>query len=191
MRMAVVKRDATPSTNDFLKEMAASQEVENFTVVTAETQTRGRGQMGATWTSEPGKNLIMSILIKGLDGAAGIFNLNVAIALAVLEALDKHDIPELSVKWPNDIMAGNKKVAGILIENTIKNDGRICSVVGIGLNVNQTDFTLLPKASSLAVATQSEFDRDMLLSGIVDKIKSKVCFLESHAEVLWDVYHQR
>jgi len=187
--MPLVKLDATPSTNDYLKEMAASQDVENFTVVTAENQTKGRGQMGATWVSEKGKNLIMSMLIKdSLADISKIYNLNIAVALAVIAALEKHDIPELSIKWPNDIMAGNKKIGGILIENSIKSDGRIVSVAGIGLNVNQQDFSQLPKASSLFVVTNRLYDKEDLLEKITQNIINNVHFLTEHADVLWEAY---
>ncbi len=186
--MPLVKLDAVTSTNDFLKKMADSQPTENFTVVTAESQTHGRGQMGAQWISEKGKNLIMSILIKDFVRIEDIFNLNVAVALAVISVLEKYDIPQIAIKWPNDIMAGSKKVGGILIENTVKSDGTIVSIAGIGLNVNQTDFAGLPKASSLRLAADRVFDRDELVAKITGNIESNVHFLVEHADMLWEVY---
>lgn len=190
--MPLVKLDATTSTNDFLKELAAKPDTENFTVVTAESQSQGRGQMGTEWVSEKGKNLIMSVLVKDfLSDINQIYNLNVAVATAVLASLEKHDIPDLSIKWPNDIMAGNKKVGGILIENSIKPDGSIVSIVGIGLNVNQSDFSALPKASSLHVATARFFDKDALREMIVGNIINNVHFLAEHSDVLWQVYQSR
>lgn len=187
--MPLVKLDATPSTNDYLKEMVASERVENFTVVTAENQTQGRGQMGASWVSEKGKNLIMSMLIKdSLIDIRQIFNLNIAVALAIIEALEKHDISQLSIKWPNDIMAGDKKVGGILIENSLKSDGTIVSIAGIGLNINQQDFSQLPKASSLYVASGRLFDKAELLEKITQNIVRNVDFIKEHNDVLWQIY---
>jgi BirA family biotin operon repressor/biotin-[acetyl-CoA-carboxylase] ligase len=187
--MRLVKLDATSSTNDFLKELANTQDTENFMVVTAESQTKGRGQMGTTWISEKGKNLMMSVLVKdGLAEISEIYKLNIAVALAVISALEKYDIPQLRIKWPNDIMAGNKKVGGILIENIIKSDGRIISIAGIGLNVNQQDFSGLPKASSLSVVMGRFFDKDELLSRITDNIQSHVSFIAEHSDVLWQAY---
>jgi BirA family biotin operon repressor/biotin-[acetyl-CoA-carboxylase] ligase len=187
--MRLVKLDATSSTNDFLKELANHQETENFTVVSAESQTMGRGQMGTTWTSEKGKNLIMSVLIKEcLSEISEIYNLNIAVALAVISALEKYDIPQLSIKWPNDIMAGNKKIGGILIENIIKSDGKIISIAGIGLNVNQLDFSQLPKASSLSLVMGRFFDREELLSRITTNIESHVNFIAEHSDILWQSY---
>ena len=173
--MKLIKLDAIDSTNEFLKGISTQQDLENFTVVTAENQTNGKGQMGAVWNSEVGKNLIMSILVKDyLEDINTIFNLNIAIAMAVITTLKKNTIPDLSIKWPNDILSANKKIGGILIENSIKSDGTILSVVGLGLNVNQTNFEGLPKASSLAVIAGHEFDKEMLLFEIVANIEKNI-----------------
>ena len=173
--MKLIKLDAIDSTNEFLKGISTQQDLENFTVVTAESQTNGKGQMGAVWNSEVGKNLIMSVLVKDyLEDINTIFNLNIAIAMAVIATLKKNTIPDLSIKWPNDILSANKKIGGILIENSIKSDGTILSVVGLGLNVNQTNFEGLPKASSLAVIAGHEFDKEMLLFEIVANIEKNI-----------------
>jgi BirA family biotin operon repressor/biotin-[acetyl-CoA-carboxylase] ligase len=178
--MRFVKLDAIDSTNDFLKNLSQSQAVENFTVVSAENQTKGKGQMGSVWTSEPGKNLTMSVLIKDvLTNVQSIFGLNAAVAISVIEVLEMHAIPKTSVKWPNDIMSGNKKIGGILIENSFRNDGSIESIVGLGLNVNQTDFELLPQASSLALAAQRSFDKELLLVEIAQSIQKNAHDLAS------------
>ncbi|MFH6971622.1 biotin--[acetyl-CoA-carboxylase] ligase [Flavobacterium petrolei] len=187
--MKVIKLDAIDSTNEFLKGLSNKQELENFTVVTAETQTKGKGQMGAIWASEASKNLIMSILVKDfLSDICQIFNLNIVVSLAVIEVLESINIPDLSIKWPNDIMSYNKKIGGILIENTIKSDGTILSIVGLGLNVNQTNFENLPKASSLAVITGQEFDKEALLFSIGSAIEKNTSFWKQHPTILWTKY---
>ncbi len=173
--MKLIKLDAIDSTNEFLKGISTQPDLENFTVVTAENQTKGKGQMGAVWNSEVGKNLIMSVLVKDfLKDINEIFNLNIAVSLAVITALKKNNIPDLSIKWPNDILSANKKIGGILIENSIKSDGTILSIVGLGLNVNQTNFEGLPKASSLAVVTGKEFDKEKLLFEIIANLELNV-----------------
>ncbi|MEC5166021.1 BirA family biotin operon repressor/biotin-[acetyl-CoA-carboxylase] ligase [Flavobacterium sp. PL11] len=187
--MKLIKLDAIDSTNDFLKGLSNKQELENFTVVTAESQTKGKGQMGSIWTSEASKNLIMSVLVKNFfKNINQIFNLNIAFSLAVIDILDLLNIPNLSIKWPNDIMSYNKKIGGILIENSIKSDGTIVSIVGLGLNVNQTNFENLPKASSLAVICNNQFDKEELIIPLVDKLEEiiKMCDLQSSA--LWKKY---
>jgi len=187
--MKLIKLDAIDSTNDFLKGMSAKQELENYTVVTAENQTKGKGQMGSVWNSEKSKNLIMSVFVKDLlIGVEGIYQLNVATALAVIQVLKTFDIKNLSIKWPNDIMSDNFKLAGILIENSFKSDGSITSIIGIGLNVNQTNFENLPKASSMAVVANSNFDKEELVVLIVERLKANFELLVSNSQILWDNY---
>ena len=187
--MKLIKLDAIDSTNEFLKGLSNKHEVENYTVITAETQSKGKGQMGSKWNSEPGKNLIMSVLIKDfLFEYETVFNLNVVVSLAVIRSLKKYDIPELSIKWPNDIMSANKKIGGILIENSIKGDGTITSIVGLGLNVNQTKFQNLPRASSLALVSNTTFDKEKILFSIVSKIKKIIADYAVKAPSLWEEY---
>ena len=187
--MKLIKLDAIDSTNDFLKALASQDELDNFTVVTAENQTKGKGQMGSQWQSESGKNLIMSALVKDfLYDNEQVFNLSIIVSLAVIETLKSFDIPDLSIKWPNDIMSYNKKIGGILIENTLKSDGRIVSVVGLGLNVNQTNFTELPHASSLSVITKNTFDKDILPALIIEKIQEKITLWKTNSTDFWKQY---
>jgi biotin-[acetyl-CoA-carboxylase] ligase BirA-like protein len=187
--MKLIKLDAIDSTNDFLKALSSQDELDNFTVVTAENQTKGKGQMGAKWESESGKNLIMSALVKDfLYDNEQVFNLSIIVSLSVIEALKSLNIPDLSIKWPNDIMSYNKKIGGILIENTIKSDGRIVSVVGLGLNVNQTNFEELPNASSLVVISGHTFDKELLPVLIIEKIQKKIELWESNSAIFWKEY---
>ena len=187
--MKLIKLDAIDSTNDFLKSLSSQDELENFTVVTAENQTKGKGQMGAKWSAEAGKNLIMSVLVKDfLFDNEQVFNLSIVVSLAVLETLKSLNIPDLCIKWPNDIMSYNKKIGGILIENTLKSDGRIVSVVGIGLNVNQTNYSELPNASSLSVIAGKSFDKQEIAFLIVEKLKENIQLWQTSAQDLWDKY---
>jgi BirA family biotin operon repressor/biotin-[acetyl-CoA-carboxylase] ligase len=187
--MKLIKLDAIDSTNEFLKGLSNKQEVQNFTVVTAETQLKGKGQMGAKWNSESGKNLIMSILVSDfLFEIEEVFNLNVVVSLAVINVLESYNIPELSIKWPNDIMSANKKIGGILIENSIKGDGTITSVVGLGLNVNQIQFENLPRASSLAVICNSNFDKEEILFQIVTKLEEMIPLYKEKVVPIWEEY---
>lgn len=190
--MKLIKLNAIDSTNDFLKKMSQDQQLENFTVVLAEIQNKGKGQQGAIWSSEPRKNLITSILISNtLSNIESLFLLNISVALSIVKALKTLNIPSLSIKWPNDIMSENKKIAGILIENLIKENGKIESIVGIGLNVNQTKFEDLTKASSLKNITDKEFDIEDILNKIITELKINIEKLlldqESH---LWESYHK-
>ena len=134
----------------------------------------------------------MSVLIKDvLEDISQIFDLNVATALSVIQVLEEYNVPKLSIKWPNDIMSDNKKMCGILIENSFKSDNKIESVVGIGLNVNQKSFENLPKASSMSIVMDKEFDVYSILERVVFQVK-KNCglILSNHSEKLWSDYHK-
>lgn len=190
--MKVIKLDAIDSTNDFLKSLSAKQNVENFTVVTAKTQTKGKGQMGSEWVTESGKNLIMSILVKDfLLETKAIFNLNIAVSMAVINALEEFKIPNLSIKWPNDILSDTKKIGGILIENSLKSDSSIISIVGLGLNVNQTNFENLPKASSLAIVCNAKFDKEILLFKIIENLEQNIILWNQKSVMLWNEYAEK
>lgn len=189
--MKLIKLDAIDSTNDFLKELLATNNPENFTVVTTESQKKGKGQMGSVWVSEIGKNLTFSILIKNFSSNVDrIYVLNIAVATAIISVLNKHNIPNLNIKWPNDIMADGKKVGGILIENSIKSSNQLDSIIGIGLNVNQQNFENLPKASSISLVADRYFDKDQLLIEIVEEIKRSTENLSDSSveNTLWNNY---
>ncbi|MGV3459877.1 MAG: biotin--[acetyl-CoA-carboxylase] ligase [Flavobacterium sp.] len=191
--MNIIKLSATDSTNSYLKALLAKQYVENFTIVIAQHQTAGRGQMGAVWNSEPGKNLTFSVLVKDLLlSPDALFLLNAAVAVSCVQALKKHSIPDIWIKWPNDILAGNKKVGGILVENSLKSHGEIYSVAGIGINVNQENFDGLPKAFSLLKVTGRRHDVEKIMIDIAECLKRNVALLMSGGQdEVWQAYHQK
>jgi BirA family biotin operon repressor/biotin-[acetyl-CoA-carboxylase] ligase len=187
--MKLIKLDAIDSTNEFLKGLSNNQILENFTVVTAENQTKGKGQMGAVWNSEANKNLIMSVLVSNfVTNSNKIFDINIAVSVSIIQVLEDFDIPELSIKWPNDIMSYNKKIGGILIENSIKSDGSINSIVGLGLNVNQSHFENLPKASSLAAICNTTFDKEEILLKIIEKLEHNIQIWNQNSDLLGSEY---
>ncbi len=190
--MPIIKLNAIDSTNDFLKELAKNQSLDNFTTVVANSQTKGRGQMGTQWISEDGNNLIMSVLIKNLEiGIEDVFVLNCMVSVAIIDVLVAFEVPNLSIKWPNDIMSDAKKIAGILIENSIKPDSSFSSVVGIGLNVNQKQFLGLPNASSMSLQTKKEFNLDDVLEKVLFQFNVYYDLVaKGKVDELWDLYHQ-
>ncbi|MBC3757367.1 biotin--[acetyl-CoA-carboxylase] ligase [Hyunsoonleella sp. SJ7] len=180
--MPLIKLDAINSTNSFLKELIGNQQVENFTVVTAKHQTNGRGQMGATWMSEPSKNLMFSVFVDTSGYPLEFpFYLSIATSLALRKALFELTIPKLMVKWPNDILSHNSKICGVLIENVIKNGNVNASIIGIGINVNQTEFKGLPKASSLKLITGRIYDLDEVLDAVLSNLKHYFSLLKQGA----------
>ena len=136
-----MKVNQTLSTNDLLWEMLASEEHKNGFVLQAESQIKGKGQEGNKWITEPGKNLTMSIYIVPKIEAKDVFYLNMMASLAIRKTLEAFDIVA-SIKWPNDIFVGDKKIAGVLVKNQIQAGKINKTVLGIGLNINQTDFPI-------------------------------------------------
>jgi len=150
-----------------------SSTLKDYTTVITKVQKKGRGQMGAKWQSEEGKNLTFSVL-KYLDDVQvnQQFHLNIQVSLAIHMILTDLNIPNVRIKWPNDIMSGSKKICGILIENVLNGSLIKKSIIGIGLNVNQVSFGNLTKASSLSLLTGRSFDLDDLLLQILEKMRS-------------------
>ena len=188
--MYLIKLNATSSTNDFLKQLSVKQSLSNFTVVWADVQTNGRGQMGAEWVTESSKNLTFSVLLNSLNlQTPDLFTLNVMITNAVSKALESYNLTNIWVKWPNDILSYNKKIAGILVENNIKADGSIQSVIGIGINLNQTNFELFPQGSSILNQYQRVLDKEDLLKKIVDLLETTIESFDK--DVAWAYFHKK
>ncbi|MDG1226543.1 MAG: biotin--[acetyl-CoA-carboxylase] ligase [Polaribacter sp.] len=179
--MKIIKLDTVVSTNSFLKDLSVSTALENFTVVVTQKQTKGRGQQKNEWLSEPYKNLTFSVFTTLKD--VKIIHkkyLNFAISLAIYKVLFDKNIPKISIKWPNDLMAANKKICGILIENTFFGDQIKSTIIGIGLNVNQEKFPAsLRNVTSLKLATLKETDLNALLHEILAELQSNLKLLES------------
>ena len=179
--MRIIKLNAIDSTNLFLRSLSIDTNVEDFTVVVAKHQTKGRGQMGTVWSSQEAKNLTFSVF-KRFDNLKldQHFVISMVASLAVINTLKKLNLPKLSVKWPNDILSANKKICGILIENVIKQNNVAATVVGIGLNVNQVNFSNLPQASSLLNVTGISYDLDELLQSILKELEILFDLVESN-----------
>ncbi|MCF6214427.1 MAG: biotin--[acetyl-CoA-carboxylase] ligase [Flavobacteriaceae bacterium] len=171
----IVKLNAINSTNSYLKEWSKEKELSHATVVVAKKQTLGRGEMGSEWLSESGKNLTFSILFRFSNfSISNQFYLNCAVSLSLYDSLLPIIGKNLTIKWPNDIMSANKKLGGILIENTVKSGFIKQSVIGIGLNVNQVHFPdSLPNAASLRLASNKIYDLDGLLQSILEAVKKR------------------
>ena len=178
--MYIIKLNAIDSTNSYLKAMASVNLPKDFTVVVADHQTQGRGQMGTTWQTEDGKNLTASVFKAfGFVDVEKQFYISMAVALSICKALEIFKISQLSIKWPNDILSANKKICGTLIENVIKENQLKGSIIGFGLNVNQKYFDNLPKASSMSLLTGVVYNKDEVLSQILKQLQYYFAILES------------
>lgn len=175
------------STNTYAAEWLKENDEQEGWIVYTFDQTNGRGQQGSVWESEPYKNLTFSVILKPFFLLpVDQFQLNMVVSLAVLKFLDGLKIKAM-IKWPNDIYVNEKKICGILIENQVRGNRILNSIVGIGLNINQHDFKT-PNATSVFLQKDMEYNlleslqyfRDILMSeyqklcaGNVESIKKE------------------
>ena len=158
---------STASTNTFLHEMMRQDKLPEGFLLYTDFQTAGKGQPGNTWESENGKNLLFSMLlyphsIKVYEQ----FILSEITGLAIRKVLEKYT-DDICIKWPNDIYWKDKKIAGILIENSLFRDRIDTCIIGIGLNVNQEVFiSNAPNPVSLRQITGNDVNREILLKEI-------------------------
>lgn len=145
--------------------MLRTGEVAHGTVILADGQTAGKGQRDRRWTSEAGVDLTFSLVLKpeALEVGKQI-SLSHMAALSVMDVLLQVGVEEVKVKWPNDVMVKEKKIAGILIENSLFNDTLEFAIVGVGMNVGQRDLPEVFKATSLSLVTDQEF----IISDLLD-----------------------
>jgi len=152
--MKIIKLDAIDSTNSYLKKLLNKESLDDLTVVVSKHQTQGKGRNGNVWLNKPSLNLAFSIYKRFSDFEIDKkFMLNVISSISVYEILKKYNLLDLTIKWPNDIMTANKKISGILIENNVRGNSIKNSVIGIGININQSEFKNLPNATSIFIET--------------------------------------
>ena len=168
------------STNNYANQLVLSNAAEHGTVVLAQYQNQGKGQQGNSWESEPLKNLLASfILFPRFLPAAKQFYLSKIASLALVDFL-KTETDKVSIKWPNDIYILNKKVAGILIENSVKVSNVSSAIIGIGLNLNQENFASnAPNPASLKQVTGKEYDVETIAVKIYKLINNWYKVLET------------
>ena len=169
----IIELDTTDSTNAFASALLSGKKAGCNTVVTAKHQEKGKGQGSNQWESEYGLNLLCSIIIcPELINAFDQFRISKITSLAIRDCLAELGL-STSVKWQNDIMAGKKKIAGMLIENTIFKDNISSSVIGIGININQEKFDKLEqKAGSVLTETGKYHDLGKVLTILLEKFEA-------------------
>lgn len=159
----IIWLESLDSTNNEVARRIMS--LDNLSVVSAYSQTQGRGQRGNIWISEPGENLTFSVILKYGDDVQGNFPcfpaknqevISAITAISIIELLSEYGI-DAKIKLPNDIYVSDKKICGILIEHTVKGESLKHSIIGIGLNINQCNFDVnLPNPTSLAVCLKEK-----------------------------------
>lgn len=174
------------STNSYASELLRQNKPAEGTLIYTFEQQNGRGQRGAVWESEPNKNGAFSIILyPNFLHADKQFSLTKIISLAVADlmaeltqATDK--TLQIKIKWPNDIYVGQKKIAGILIENTIRDKSIQNSIIGIGVNINQQLFEQGLNATSLALLAGKEFDLKYVLESLCEFIEARYLQLKAN-----------
>lgn len=158
------------------------------TVITADKQTSGRGQRSNSWLSEPELNLTCTYFLRPVFLAAkDQFLLSAAVALSVFDLINVFVLSEnVRIKWPNDVLVGEKKIAGILIENSVRGMNLDNSLVGIGLNVNQVDFEDGLLATSLLKESGNRLEVDEILNALNGKLEARYLQLRNwnHSNIL-------
>lgn len=191
----IIRLDQVDSTNNFAMGLLKGMGLEEGAVITTARQTRGKGQRGNSWESQPGQNVTCSIVLKPtfLDPAKQ-FDLTRAISLALTDVLlDIVPQHEIRIKWPNDVFIDDGKIGGILIENILSGGQLTYAVVGIGFNVNQIDFQSGgATATSLRKITGQTFDVDGILKMMCAAIEVRYLQLrQRHEEKLQQEYFSR
>ena len=178
----VIRLESIDSTNNYAREFLEKEKPQEGTVILTGNQHSGKGQASNQWESEPDKNLTFTIILYPdfLKIEEQII-LNKTFALGIsdfIKGINKK--LDVKIKWPNDIYIGDKKVAGILIENTISGNNYLACIVGIGININQTVFKSdAPNPTSLKSETGSEFDIEECFESILSKINKRYLQLKN------------
>jgi BirA family transcriptional regulator, biotin operon repressor / biotin---[acetyl-CoA-carboxylase] ligase len=187
---AIINLESVDSTNNYAANLVRLSQPPEGTVITAQHQTSGRGQRHASWESTNGENLLCSIILyPKFIQAINQFSLSQAIALSVRELVENEIQKEVSIKWPNDIIVENKKIAGILIENSWM-DARLNSCIcGIGINLNQMHFET-SNAISVRYITKRIWDVNDCLVQFIDILEKYYLRLKSENYVeISNAYH--
>lgn len=187
----ILRLASCASTNDFASEVLSQNPHENGTIIITDSQTKGRGQRGNIWEAESGKNLTFSLILQP-DSLLAVdhFRLNIAVSLAIHDVFALFlDRDRLKVKWSNDLYFEDRKLGGVLIENTISEQKIRHSIIGIGLNINQLNFEN-PKAISLAKLTSKTHDLNNLLERLGESLEKRILQIRQQNATLRAEYLQ-
>lgn len=172
--------DLAGSTNDLARELALAEAPEG-TVVVAEEQSQGRGRLGRTWLAPAGTCLLVSVIFRARLPVADAFRLTMLSSVAMLAAIERTAGVKATIKWPNDLLAGDKKLAGILSEASSVGDCLQFAVVGVGLNVN-FDPLVFPEIAATATSLRAILGRPVPRVPILQRFLEE---LEAHYDELW------
>lgn len=193
MDFSIITIEKVESTQNYLIELSRKTELQEGIVINALSQFKGVGQFENKWESEDGKNLTFSLLLKPrFLNPCDQFLLTQVLSLAISDYLLTQTDKPVSIKWPNDIYIGKKKICGILVKNQLFGATFENSFCGIGLNVNQEKFPPLPNPTSLFLETEKQFELNEVLKAVLENIGFRYNQLKSEEiEILQQDYMQR
>src|SRR5690606_5132008 len=177
------------STNSLAHQISQQSPVNEGTLVITDHQTAGKGQRGNIWEAEPGRNLTFSLILKpGFLPVSKQFFLNIVICLALKDYLKEHTPHSIYIQWPNDILVHQKKISGVLIENQVQGSAIAYAIAGVGLNINQDDFSVA-SATSLSLITGKVHALDDALPPLLGFIERRYLHLRAgHESLLIEQY---
>lgn len=184
--LKLIELEFTDSTNNYAMQLINDDKAHPGTTVVARSQGGGKGQRGRKWADTPGESLLMSVVVAPKQPLTEQFVFSASLAVAIANVLQNivSDTP-VAIKWPNDIIINDKKAGGILIENVLRGSNWTHSVIGFGLNVNQTEFPdELPNATSLQIATGKHLEINALARQIGEHILASSLFPKSAQRIM-------
>ena len=165
-----IQLDVVSSTNLYLRKLIKDKSINENILVSTNYQEKGRGQRSNIWESEKNMNILISFLYVHTTNNYDLFKFNMLISLAIYDFLSKYFKTGLKIKWPNDLMINNKKIAGVLVQNIESN---FKSIIGVGININQKEFkNFSPQATSFSNELNKEFNRNALILELMNNFEN-------------------
>ena len=165
-----IQLDVVSSTNLYLRKLIIDKSINENILVSTNYQEKGRGQRSNIWESEKNMNILISFLYVHTTNNYDLFKFNMLISLAIYDFLSKYFKTGLKIKWPNDLMINNKKIAGVLVQNIESN---FKSIIGVGININQKEFkNFSPQATSFSNELNKEFNRNALILELMNNFEN-------------------
>lgn len=185
--------DEVGSTQTYALDLIRTGKINHGTVISCLHQSEGRGRMDKNWNSDKSRNLTASFILNELQTISGLLpgHLSMIAALSVTHAIKTFIQDPIRIKWPNDIICNSKKLAGILITNQWRGSTLESSVLGIGININQTQFDLAPQAGSIKMIISSDLNQDKVMQALIEQLNHWYgILLKSDLQLIRQEYHQ-
>ncbi len=177
---------AIPSTMDLARKLAG-EGAEEGTVVLCDEQTEGRGRQGRKWFASPSSSILMSAILR--PGTDQLPQINMLVSLAIVLTIERAAGLKSTVKWPNDVMIGGRKVAGILVENVFDGPDLRASIIGVGLNIS-LDVTAYPEIASIATSLSAEARRELSRDDVLRVLLQEMDGLYRAVRQGQDIHHR-